>query len=130
MRVKKKRYIAVFLVSEQGTYSVLRLRRFSPSNLSVRYGKGNATVINIHTPTYAKGIKLYYFIDIAKGQLNFKDKGKDVVNKELIDMVVRQSIVKQLTNSLREKLFGGQIMNILIGLAIGIPAGIIAGGYL
>ena len=125
---KKKKYIAVFLVKEQGTYSVLKLRRFKPNNKVLQFTKGNSHSLDISFPTYLKGLKLYYFIDIKKGQLRFKDS-KDKVNPELLDMVLKQSIVRQLTATLTSNLTG-QILNIIIGLCIGLPIGIIAGGYL
>lgn len=130
MKVKKKKYVAVFLVSEQGTFSILKFRRFNPSKDAIQYTKGVSHLIDVSKPTYAKGLKLYYFVDIKKGQLGFDSKKNSAINPEVIDMILKQNIVKQLTTSLSERFLGSQIVNIVIGLVMGILIGIIAGGYM
>jgi hypothetical protein len=125
----KKRYIAVIVVSEQDTYSVLRLRRFNVSNPDVRVAKNSTHPIDVSKPTYSKGLKLFYFVDINKGHLTF-EKAKSPLNPKIIDMILKQSIVKQLTARLSERMYGSQIVNIVIGLVIGALAGYIVAGFI
>lgn len=126
---KKKKYIAVIVVSEQNTYSILRMRRFRVSDVAIRVAPKKTHLVDVSKPTYSRGLKLYYFVDIAKGHLIF-DKTKNKINPEIVDMFLKQSIVKQLTARLSERMYVSQILNIVIGLVIGALTGFIVAGFI
>ena len=124
----KKKYIAVIVVSEQKTYNILRLKKFKTTDNTIRVSPKASHTVDVSKPTYQKGLKLFYFVDIHKGHLTF-EKSKVPINPKMIDMIVKQSIVKQLTARLSERMLGSQLLNIIIGLAIGGLLGFIIGGY-
>lgn len=125
--IKRKKYIAVFLIKEQLTYTILSVKRFIPSESTVRF-KDKTFVITINKPTYSKGMKLFYFVDIEVGQLNFDNTKKSNINPKAIDMILSQKIITELTNNLSGS-FKMNLYNIIIGLLIGALGGFIVGGY-
>lgn len=125
----RKKYYAVFLIKEQNTYNVLRRKKFNPESKIIRYKKGNTHEVDVSIPTYSKGLSLYFLIDINEGQLEFGNHRKGKVNPELIDMVMQQSIIKQLTSNLSQQLFGGQIMSVITALLMGGLVGFIIGAF-
>lgn len=128
--MSKKRYYAIFLIKQENTYNVLRRKRFSPDNPIVRFKKGKAKPIKIDSPTYSRGLKVFYFVDINEGQLFFKNTKGSGVNAELIDMIMEQGIIKQLTANLSEKFLGGQLLMIIMSFFMGGFLGFIIAGFL
>ena len=127
---KKKRYIAVFLTTEQGTYSVLKRKFFKPSDKTVRYVVGKSYKVDVSRPTYTKGLKLFYFIDInpRKGQLFFKCAKDNKENPELIDMILRQGIISQIAGSLGKSMNAGT-MTLIIAFIFGGVVGFLIAGF-
>lgn len=125
---KKKRYYAFFLVKREGTYSRLRKKRFSPTKAIVNYKKGSYP-LDVSKPTYERGLKLFYFIEIDKTQLFFSEnKSSNIISPKIIDMIMNQKIVSQLTQNLS----GSGKMNLLtlfLGLFMGAMLGFIIAGY-
>lgn len=146
----KKKYIAVFLLKERGSYSINKIRRFNPTEKIIRFQKGKACLIDINNHSFSRGLKLYYFIDIEQGQLQFKKedkkrKSKDpkiikaealklemekTYNPKYLDSVIKGSLIKQLTSSLREKINLSRILDIGLGIIVGVAVGILIGGYM
>lgn len=125
---RKKKYIAVIVVSEQDSYSILKMRRFKTSNTTIRVGAKASHFVDVSKPTYTRGLKLYYFVDIRKGHLTF-EKTESPMNPKIVDMFIKQSIVKQLTARLHERMYTSQILNLIIGAIIGVLAGFIIAGF-
>ena len=134
----KKRYIAVFLVKQKNSYEILKQKRFKPTNNIIRFQK-KTYVIDVGNETASKGISQYYYIDIATGQLNVKDNKKlkaseslefdnHGINPEMVDMILSQKIISQLTSNLTNtqlkiNIFLASIFSLLggfIGYVIGI----------
>lgn len=128
---KKKRYIAVFLTTEQGTYSVLKRKFFKPSDKTVRYVVGKSYKVDVSRPTYTKGLKLFYFIDInpKKGQLFFKANKDNNENPELIDMILRQGIISQIAGSLGKSKNAG-MMSLIFAFIFGAVVGFMIAGFI
>ena len=125
---RKKKYIAVIVVSEQDSYSILRMKRFSTSNTVIRVGAKASHLVDVSKPTYSKGLKLYFFVDVTKGHLTF-EKTKSPMNPKVVDLFIKQSIVKQLTARLSESRYFSRIFDIVIGLVIGLLGGFIIAGF-
>lgn len=125
---KRKKYIAIFLLKEQNTYTVIKHKKFKPTITEIKVSKDKTKTINVSIPIYSKGLKLYYFIDIDKGQLFF-DKKKDIISNEILDLIISKSIIRQLTMNLSDTAFKMNLMYIFIGLIIGGLIGWIAGGF-
>jgi len=126
-KIKGKKYVAVFLIKEQQSYSVVFKIRFNPTNKILSYKK-RSYPIKIDFPTYIIGLKLYYFIEINRGQIIF-DKTKDpTMDPKLLDMLISQEIISQLTDNLSGNAFKMSLYNILIGVVMGALGGYIAGG--
>ncbi len=124
---KRKRYIAVFLIKEQNTYTIVNRKIFNPTLDSIEH-KGNTYIINSGNPTYSKGLNLYFFIERdSKKQLLFvrsKNKGNDT---EIIDLIMSKKIIKQLTSELGGIDFKTILLYLVIGLALGGMIGYIIG---
>jgi len=128
MFAKKKKYFAFFLIKREGTYTRLRKRRFNPNRTVLSYKKGSYP-FDVSKPTYERGMKLFYFIEIGKTQLFFQnDKSSSMISPKVIDMIMSQKIVSQLTQNLT----GSNKMNILtllLGAVMGAMLGFIIAGY-
>ncbi len=124
----KKKYIVILLVKEQSTYNVLLKKKILPTSNFIRYNK-KTYPINIDYPTYSKGLSLYYFIDIHKEkQLSFGKSKNSTITPDVLDMIISQNIISQLTENLGSG-FTLTLYNILIGLIIGSLIGFIVGGF-
>lgn len=127
--VKKKKYIAVFLVRQENSYSILAKKRFSPTNKTIKYKKGSY-IIDVSTPTYTKGLKLFYFIEYDKSQLFFdKNKVQSIVSPKVVDLIMSQKIVSELTSNLSGSAFKLNILTLLFGGIMGGLIGYIVAGY-
>lgn len=150
MRLFKKRYVVIYLIKEHGTYSVLKKKRIKPTKNTVKYSKNKSYIIDTSKPTYVKGLRLFYFIEIKKGFLDFEKpeksaSSKKVKNKkgepetaeikqlsasfmspEIVDLIMSQNVVKQIVSGLEGGL-GINWMNLITGLSIGCFIGLIVG---
>lgn len=125
---KRKKYLAVFLIKEQESYTIVGKKFFNPTINSIEF-QSNTYLINTSTPTYTKGLKLFFFMDISsKNQLLFvKTKGKKV-DTEIVDLIMSKKIIKQLTSELGNTDFKTIILYLIIGLTIGGLIGYLIGG--
>jgi len=115
---KKKKYIAVFTILEGSIHNIIATRKVNPLNKSVRIQK-KTFIIDIATPSYQKGNKVFYFFSLStQKQLVFKNSFEPNVNIELIDAIMSQKIIEQLTANLNQD-FKLNIMWLLIGGLIG-----------
>jgi len=126
----RKKYIAVFLIREQNSYSVLKSKKFNPEAKTIRFKKGSSHQIDASNPTYSRGLKMFYFIDINEGQLTFNgEERENEINPELLDMIIEQNIIRQITSNFGEKMFGGQIINLIVALLFGVTIGFLIAGF-
>lgn len=148
---KKKKYYAIFCIKEQDVFNILARKRIRGSNEFVRFKKGTYFV-NISFPTYVEGLKVFYFIDIRKGQqlakntvitnmktpktttsqILFKGSAKDktVISPKLLDMLISQKIVEQLTSNLSGTAMKMNIVSVILGCLIGGLIGYIIAGMM
>lgn len=146
---KRKKYFAVFLIIQEGSFSILRKKRFSPSKSTVKVSTGTY-VLDVSKPTYIKGLKLFYFIDFTKvdGQLPLekKKKGKKPTIKDkalsfqsrkseikitprMLDDIISQHIIRDLSQHLGDNKLIFNIMTFILGCALGGAIGFIVAGY-
>ena len=125
---KKEKYIAIFLTKKGNAYSVARKKRFRADAKIVQFRKGKSYVIDASQYTYNKGLKLYYFIDTDAGQLFFKSSEGGKEKAEIIDMFIKQSIIKQITSGLSGG-FSGSLMNMIMFFGLGLTIGFIIAGF-
>ena len=147
---KKKKYFAVFLIIQEGSYSILRRKRFSPSKNTVKVSTGTY-VLDVSKPTYIKGLKLFYFIDSVKvdGQLPLEKKKKDKkkpaitdnglsfrnkkseikITPRMLDDLISQHVIRDLSQNLTDNTFVFNLMTFILGCAMGGAFGFIAAGY-
>lgn len=115
----KKKYIAVFLIREQNTYTIVSKKYFNPTKDSIQF-RSNTYIISSANPTYTKGTKLLYFIDVnSKKQLLFVKNKTNEIDSEIIDLIMSKKIIKQLTSELG----GVDITSILLYLVVGLTIG-------
>ena len=143
---KNKRYYAIFCVKQHGVFRREGKKRIRPSNPIVRKNK-HSFFVNFGFPTYSRGLKDFYFIDIDCGQVLAKnteikklkagnsqilfkgDRDKPLLNPKTLDLLVSQRIVKQLTSNLSDTAWKLNLITLILGLIIGGMSGYIFAGY-
>ena len=138
---KKYKYYAVFCKKEYGIFKRLSKKRIRAITEKVRYKKGTY-LLNMFFPTYARGLKVFYFMDVSGVQLlskttQIKDKqvlfkGNDnepILTPKMMDKLVSQNIVSQLTSNLSGDAIRMNIISIVLGLVIGALSGFLVAGY-
>jgi len=125
---RKEKCIAIFLTKKHNAYSVAKKRRFNADAKTIRFRKGKSYKIDASQYTYNKGLKLYYFIDTNAGQLFFEGTEGGDEKAEIIDMILKQSIIKQITSGLGGG-FSGSIMNMILFFGLGLAIGFIIAGF-
>lgn len=139
---KKYKYYAIFCKKEYGIFKRLSKKRIRSTTKKVRYKKGTY-LLNMLFPTYARGLKVFYFVDVSGVQLLTKKvteiknrqivfKGNDekpVLTPEMMDKLVSQNIVSQLTSNLSGDAIKMNIISIVLGLIIGALSGFLMAGY-
>lgn len=123
----KKKYIAIFLVKEQKSYSILGYKKVNPLKLTVKF-KGIPKVIDISNYTYSKGYKQYYLIDMKEGQLFLNEGVKSNLNADILDMIEVKHIITQLTTNLNNSALKISIMTLVFGAILGGLVGYIIAG--
>ncbi len=127
---KKKKYIAVFMLKEQESYTILKKKKLNPLKNIVSF-KGKSFVFKTNIATFSKGLKQFFLFDvnITSGHLLFIKNKKSLITPNDIDDICVKKVVSQLTVDLTNTAFKVNIMMIIIGLALGGLIGWIAGGY-
>jgi len=124
---KRKKYILAFLLKEQNTYELRKKKRFDPTNNKIRYKK-KLHIIDTSKPTFTRKQKLFYLIDINKGQLFFRnDKSEITHDKEFIDLTMGTDLIEKLSSGLLEKVNIKDIFQKILYIGFGIAIGIIIG---
>lgn len=125
----KKKYFAVFSIRQLESHNVIGTKRINPTTKKVSYKK-HSFLLDIEKPSYVKGNKVYYFFSISsQQQLTFYKSDDSSINPEVIDLIMTQNIVKQLTSNLDNE-FKVNMTMIIIGLIIGALSGYIVANYL
>ncbi len=125
---KRKRYVAIFLIKEQNSYTIIDKKFFNPIKDSIEY-RSNTYIINTSTPTYTKGLKLLFFIDTdTKKQLLFVKRKDTNIDTEIVDLIMSKKIIKQLTSELGGIDFKTILLYLGLGLLIGGLIGYLLGG--
>lgn len=125
----KRKYYAVFTVNQLELPVIIGNKRISPISKSVRF-RNNTFIINIENPTYIKGNKVFYFFSLTSQlQLLFYKTKESGMNSEIIDTIISQRIIQQLTTNLDTEWKMNTSM-ILIGFIIGALLGYIVSQYL
>ena len=125
---KKEKYIVVFLTKKHNAYSVSKKRVFKSDAKTVQFNGKKSYVVDASQYTYSKGLKLYYFIDTDAGQLFFESSNGNEEKAEIIDAILKQSIIKQITSGLGGG-FSGSIMNMILFFGLGLAIGFIIAGF-
>jgi len=125
---KKKRYLAIFLIKEQNSFTIVGKKLFNPNNPEISYS-GKAYIIKTDKSTYSKGLTQFYFlIKDTKQQLLFsKHEKSDLIDTALVDSILSKKIIKQLTSDLGNTDYRSIIFYLIIGLTIGGLIGFIIG---
>ena len=128
-RRNKNKYKAIFLIKREGSFAITGKKRFRPSKTNIRFRKGSYP-IDVSIPTYIKGLKMFYFIEVDKTQLFFsKNKNESMISPKIIDMIMSQKIVSQLTSNLGGSALKMSILTLIFGGIMGALIGFIVAGY-
>lgn len=124
---KRKKYLAIFLIKEQNSYTIVGKKFFNPTLDSMEY-KGSTYIFNTSTSTCSKGLNQLFFIDKNTKKLLLFEKNKNPnLDTETIDLVMSKKIIKQLTSELGGIDFTSIILYVGVGLALGGMIGYIIG---
>lgn len=131
-----KKFLVYLMYRSQGTLNFIEMKQIKSDTETIKYKKRTFT-IDIERPTFTKGNKNYYLIDINDGQQVFMGKNNET-NSEMfkaMNSIVNEKIIDQLTTNLVEKpsIFD-KIMYIFMGVGIGLFIGylvaqILLGGF-
>lgn len=142
---KTKKYVAIFVLKEQGTFTKLAEKKFKATNTSVRYRK-RTFIIDTSFATYSIGLKQFFFIDLLNGQtylekdskktkkLSQEEKARQLklkqltIDPEIADMLISRKIIAQLTTNLSDTAMKINIMTLLIGGVVGALIGYMIAG--
>ena len=148
---KKKKYYAVFLVVQEGSYSRYKKKRFKPSKNTVKISTGTY-VLDVSRPTYIKGLKLFYFINIERvdgqlplmkrikdkkgkvkivdAQLGFKERKSEIkITPRMVDDLISQHIIRDLSQNLGDNKMIFNFLTFILGCVMGALGGFIVAGY-
>lgn len=114
----KKKYIAVFLLKQEGSYAYVGRKKFKPTQKDISYKEG-VYEITREKPSYIKGTRLFYFFDIGTGQL-YMDTSDLNIDPEINELITKRKIFKQLAVSLSGSTMKVNIMWLVIGLVMGV----------
>ena len=130
MMNKKKKYYVIFVVRQQGTWTRIGRKKFSPSKEAIKFRKFGTFLVNSANPTYMRGLKLFYFVD-AKGKENicFKGDKGSIIDAKTADMLLTRKIVSQLTTNLSSDKLKLNVMTLILGVAMGGLIGYIIAGF-
>lgn len=141
---QKKKYRAVFVIKEQGSFAFKKKKRLSAVKRQIQY-KGGLYDVDIENPSYTKGLYQYYYIDMARTQINLKRKtnGKQpIIKQQLIytenvhmspkmyKKLLKGKLVEQLTSNLNGSKLGMNIMSLIVGAIMGALAGYVIAGFM
>lgn len=108
------------------TVGLGRPRRLGKNN-TISY-RGKSYVVDRGTPHHVHGRRIYHFVDILDGQLTLENQ-KINYDPSLLELIVKQSVVRQMLTSLGSSP-GIDYIPLIIGAIVGVPIGIILGGYI
>ncbi|GAH50916.1 unnamed protein product, partial [marine sediment metagenome] len=117
---KKKKYIAIFMLKEQSSYTIKKRKKLNPIKKEISF-RDKTYIYNIVIPSYSKGLKQFYLFDIHStiGHLVFIKNKESLITPEIIDSICKRKTVLQLTSNLTDTAFKVNLMMIFIGLIIG-----------
>lgn len=110
----KKKYIAVSLLKENESYSVLKIIRFNPLNPIIK-GKR----IDTKNPTFSKGLKTFFYLDNKGNQLSFNSIEISNMDTKIIDDILSKKVISELTKDMSGSDFRKKIIDMLTGGLIG-----------
>ena len=125
----KKKYIAVLLLKEKGSYSVSRILRFNPLKPII-----NGKRIDTDNPTFSKRLKTFFYLDSKGNQLSFNSIEISNMDTKIIDDILSKKVISELTKDMSGSDFRKKIIDMITGALIGglttfIIAGFVFGGF-
>lgn len=121
---QKDTYILLYSRKIKGTYHVIWKKKLKNGVKSATF-KEKTWLIDYDKVLYRKGRENFLMIDLDGDQLT-DPGGSAVMSGAGADVVLRQKLGTQIVNGLQGSL-AFQLLPIIIGLAVGIPIGILLG---
>lgn len=93
--------MVLFCSKNQDSYEILSKRKIRAGTSTVSYNK-KSYVLNLSKPSCSKGLFQYYYLDITKaeGQMLFGNHKEPVIPPEVLDMLIEQHAIKDLSSDL------------------------------
>lgn len=132
-RKNKRKYIVVFLQKQHGSYAISSKRKFNPNNLKKKTIKHKKVLIpfDIVSYSFTDGLKLYYYVSITEKKQLFFENTKDLqIGSKVIDMILNDEIIAQITSNLNKSNFKANLVNMIFSALFGGLIGYIIGGLI
>lgn len=123
---KRKVFIGKWIAE---VFTVIQVRKVGAytTNIPVRKGKKDVLIpFDVSKPTFRSKRAWIYCLDVDSAQIGF-DKNRFNVASELNDMVFAKGTIKHIVSGINKPQIAGFVLYILLGVAIGIPSGILIG---
>lgn len=126
MNVNK--YYVYVVVRIGDSFRIQKKRKIRSTTKIIDIAKDNTKSINISTPTFSRKNKSFYVIDSEDGQLTF-NKELSKAHTLMLNLLVRKSVISQLTSSFSKALKGMNFILIISLIGFGVGIGWIAKGF-
>ena len=125
--LKKDHYVMLYVRKVNGTNSVVWKKKLKQGTRSVSFQK-KTYIIDYNKVIYRKANTYVLMLDLDGEQLMVQGQ-ESLVSPELIDSILRRHLGSQIVNGLTQG-FAANIVQIILGVAIGLPIGIIVSPYI
>lgn len=124
----KRKYKVAIVNFQSNKPTILKIYKIKPDVNFVHY-KNKQIPIDINVPTLTKNNIDYYYVDLNRGQISFKNSQNPNINYGIIDDVLSKEVIRQIVATLRITDFKVKIINYIIGAVMGLFAGLFIGAY-
>jgi len=126
LKDKRKAFIGKWM---SGVFTVIEVRKVNAftKHIPIKHGKTELLIpFDVSKPTFRSKKAWIYCVDVDTSQIGFVQTDFNVPG-ELTDMVFAKGTIKHIVSGINKPQIAGFILYILLGIAIGIPSGILIG---
>lgn len=126
----KEKYWVIFLDKEFNMYKFKKKKRIKPNTQIVYYSKKEPYPINTKVPSYRKGLNIYFYIEIGKGQISIQEHDGHIITKEYVDSILTGKFFEQVSKNPTGSSLTGTLTYLIGGAIIGGIIGFMIAGYI
>lgn len=125
-RDKRKVYIGKWIAD---VFTVIEVRKVTPFTKSILIKRGKTELqipFDVSKPSFRSRKSWIYCVDIDSAQVGFARNDFNVPS-ELYDMIFAKGSIKHIISGINKPQIAGFILYIMVGIAIGLPTGLLIG---